>query len=49
MHFMKLRKFSATLKPEVSICRENVEQKSDGDESELKIICTFLTIVARHE
>jgi hypothetical protein len=48
MHFMKIRKFSATLKLEVSICREDIEHKSDGDESELKTICTLLTIVARH-
>jgi hypothetical protein len=46
---MKYQKSSATFKLEVSICRENVQYKSDGDESESKIVCTLLTIVARHE
>jgi hypothetical protein len=49
MQFMKNQKSSATLKLEVSICRENVEHMSDGDESESKIICRLLAIVARHE
>ena len=44
----KFRKFSATFKLEVSICREDIEHKSDGDEGELKTIYTLLAIVARH-
>ncbi len=49
MHLIRIREFSATLKLGVRICRENLEQKSDGDESESKIIFTLLTIVARDE
>jgi hypothetical protein len=49
MHFMKIRKSGTTLKLEVGISRENVEYMSDGNESESKIICTLLTIVARYK